>query len=95
MRFPNALLLLASVFIVGSSSLNMFVFHLLLSTQIACTTCSRFHITQHHPFPCQKLTAADLVRLHQSLQVAMEDLIELPTPRLLLQNVRLVAAILA
>lgn len=42
MQFPSALLVLASVFIVGSNALNMFVFHLFLpsSESVACTTYS-------------------------------------------------------
>lgn len=94
MHFSTALLVLASVFIVGSNALNMFVFHLLLpsSESTACTPFSHSHFEQFHSFWCQELIATDPVRPYQRLQVAMEGPIAQPTRRLLLQSARPAAA---
>lgn len=67
MHFSSALLVLASVFIVGSNALIMSVSYLRLFSSV-------------YSFRYQGLTVADLVKQYQNLQAATEDLIE-PRPR--------------
>ena len=81
MHFSSALLVLASVFIVGSGALNMFVFHLFPpSSEItACITLLSLTFSLY-----KELTVADLVKQYPSLQAATEDLTALlPRPPLL------------
>ncbi len=97
MHFSSAILVLASVFIVGSNALNMFVSHLLLpsSEGIAYNAHSDSRIEYDHHFPYQGLTVADLVKQYQSLQAATVDLIELPPRRPLLRSAQPAVAIRA